>query len=870
MWWWSRLANVFRTDRLKRELEEEPQPHSEEAIDHGREPSQVRRSFGSVPRQCEASRAIRVIAWLDSLRADTVFGWRQLRKRKMTSATAILSLAVAIGACTSTFRLIDALLLRPLPVSGPQRLYALSRQRFGMSGKPATYDGWEHPLFRQMRAAVADQATLIAVSYAQRVELTYNSDQEMEKAHVQYVSGSMFGSFGLRPALGRLLSENDDLKPGAHPVAVLSHDYWSRRFGGDAKVIGRSFRMGDGLYQIVGVVGQGFTGTEPGTVVDIFMPAMMHWGIAQPSWTLFRTLMHLHADAAIEPLHERLSATLRAFNQERAKELPVLSMEPAAAGVSAMQTNYRLSLTVLGVLVALVLLIACANVANLMTAQATARAREMALRVSIGAGRWRLAQLVLVESALLALSAAAIAALLASRLAPFVASRINPPDNPARLSLPVDWRVMGFGLVVTIGVTFVCGLVPALRASGVEPASALKGGDDPRSRGRLMHALIAVQVAFSFLVLFVAGLFLSTFERLSHQPVGFSTERLLVLNVVTHRYNEPISLWDQVAERLRRLPGVEAVAYADWPLLDGYSFKVDAVSIDGARPTGAPAWFMNVSPRWIDIMKIPLVAGRDFRPSDTSPGVAIVNEAFARQYFDGENPIGRWFEGTSGYMRGQRFEIVGLVRDARYRYLREPVLPVAYTPFHRLEAKGTLKGGTFMVRTSNSDPRALASTLRREVTRARPEFRVSNVHTPEDLIQAQTVRERLLAMLALFFALVALLLAGIGLYGVLNYTVFQRRREIGIRIAIGAPASHIARNIAFDVCLMAIIGALAGAALGIASVRYIETLLYQVKATNLGVLAVPSLTILAAALLAAMPALVRAVRIDPADVLRAE
>jgi predicted permease len=805
--------------------------------------------------------------WLDSLLADAVFGWRQLRKNRVTSAAAILSLALAIGACTAAFRLIDALLLRPLPVAEPERLYALSRLGFiDDYGKPVSYDGWSYALFDQMRAALTNQATLIAISHAERVDLTFQSDEEMEKAHVQYVSGRMFSSFGLRPAVGRLLTENDDLKPGAHPVAVLSHDYWARRFGEDPKVIGRSFRLGNGLYQIVGVAGGPFTGTEPGTAIDIFMPAMMHWGIAHPNWSVFRAFVHLPPGIQVEPVRGRLGASLRANDDQRDR---VLLMEPAAAGISGMQRDYRRSLLALGVLVGLVLLIACANVANLITAQAAARAREMALRVSIGAGRWRLVQLVLVESAMLAFLAAAIGALFAWWSAPFVVGRINPPDNPARLSLPADWRVLGFGLVLTLGVTLLFGLAPALRASAVQPVSALKGGEDPHSRRRLMHSLIAVQAAFCFLVLFVAGLFIATFDRLSNQPTGFSAERLLTLDIATHR-NEPAALWDQVAEHLRRVPGVETVALADWPLLDGYSFKYDAISINGARPTEDGAWFLNISPGWIDVMKIPLIDGRDFRASDISPGVAIVNEAFARQYFDGENPIGKWFEGTSGYMQGQRFQIVGLVGNARYRYMRQAILPVAYTPFHRLDAKGTLLGGTFVVRTSSANPLALASILRREVPRARPEFRVSNIRTQAELVRAQTVRERLLAMLALFFAIVALLLAGVGLYGVLDYSVLQRRREIGIRMAIGAQPGRIARLVTVNVLTMVLAGALVGLALGMASVRYIESLLYQVKATDLAMLALPSLAILAAALLAALPAVIHAVRIDPVTVLRSE
>ncbi len=865
---WSRLANLFRSDGLSREIDEERRSHIEEAVGQGRDPGEARRAFGSALRQREESRDIRLVAWLDSLRTDAIFGWRQIKKNKVTSAAAILSLALAIGACTSAFRLIDALLLRPLPIAEPERTYALSRQGFG--------DAWDHTLFRQMRAAVKDQADLIAVSWTGPMDVTYSSDQEMEKANLQFTSGWMFGSFELRPAAGRLLTENDDLHPGAHPVAVLSYDYWTRRFGRDPDVIGRTlrtgrdWRIGEGheLFEIVGVVEEPFTGTEPGTVTDIFVPAMMHALVNQVPAALFRTFVRLPHGAAPEPVRDRLRATLQTL-QPNASPARVLLMEPAPAGASGMQRDYRLALTALSVLVALVLLIACANVANLMTAQAGARAREMALRVSIGAGRGRLAQLVLVESAILAFLAASAGGLFAGWSAPFVVSRINPPNNPARLSLSADWRVLGFGLAVTLGVTLLFGLAPALRASRVRPASALKGGEDPHSRRRMMHALIGVQAAFCFLVLFVAGLFVATFDRLSHQSMGISAERVLNLDAVTpQRESQPF--WDQVAEHLRSVPGVETVAFADWPLLDGYGFKTNAVSINGAPPTEATTWFMNVSPGWIEAMKIRLLDGRDFRPSDTSPGAAIVNEAFAKQYFDGKNPIGNWFEGTFGYMRGQRFQIVGLVGNVGYRYLRRPVLPVAFTPFNRMDEGGTMLGGTFVVRTSNSNPRALASILSREVSRARPEFRVSTVRTQEELLQSQTVRERLLAMLATFFAIVAVLLAGIGLYGVLDYSVLQRRREIGIRMAIGAQAGSIARLVSVEIFTMVVAGALAGLALGMASVRYIEALLYQVKPNDAGVLALPSITILAAAMLAALPAVIHAVRIDPVTMLRSE
>ncbi len=880
---WSRIANVIRGDRLSRDIDEELESHIEEAILQGRDPAEARRAFGSLLRHREESCDIRLVACLDALRADAVFGWRQLMKRKVTSAAAVLSLALAIGACTSAFRLIDAMLLRPLPVAAPERLYILAQQGVDPGGHFRISESSEYPLFRQLRAAVKDQAELIAISYAARTELTYGSDQNWERVWRQFVSGWMFDAFGLRPALGRLFTESDDLTPGAHPYCVLSYDYWTGRFAKDPRVIGRTLRIGNDLYEIIGVAPERFTGTEPGLGIDIFVPTMMNPLVNRSDASWFRAYVLLKPGVSAGPVCERLRVPFQAQQEERARGFlgvpqkkvaaflnQELLLKPAASGSSDMQKEYGSALAALGVLVALVLLIACANVANLMTAQAAARAREMALRVSIGAGRWRLVQLVLMESAMLGLLAAALGGVFATWSAPFVAGRINPPDNPARLFLPLDWRVVAFGVALALGVTCLFGLAPALRASAVKPASTLKGGEDPHSRRRLMHALIALQVAFCFVVLFVAGLFVTTLERLSHRSTGFSSARLLILDTVSRRPQLQV-LWDQVTEHLRATPGVEMVALAGWPLLGGNGWN-GFVLIDGVPANDVLAYFLGVSPGWLETMKIPLLDGRDFRAGDTFPGVAIVNEAFAKTYFKGENPIGRWFEKQQGSGLA-RLQIVGLVRDAQYRNVREPITPTAYVPFSQIDARGAplpVSSGTLIVRTSTSNPLALASMLRREVPRARPEFRVYQVQTQQELVEQHTVRERLLAMLALFFAAAALLLAGIGLYGVLDYSVLQRQREIGIRIAVGARAGHIACGVTVDVLRMVVVGAAAGLALGMALVRYVEALLYEVKATEIATLAVPAFTILAAALVAALPAVIRAVRIDPATMLRAE
>ena len=326
---WSRISNVFQAGRLGRELDEELEAHIADAVESGRDQSEARRAFGSMLRQREQSRDLKLLPWLDSMRADAIFGWRQLMKSKVTSAAAILSLALAIGSCTSAFRLIDALLLRPLPVADPEHLYSLSRYGIGFDGKAASFDGWAYPAFAQMRDAVSEQAELIAVSYVERTDLTFTIDQEMEKAQLQYVSGTMFLTFRLAPVAGRLLNDRDDLKPGAHPYAVLSYDYWTRRFNKDPQAIGKSFHIGNTVFEIVGVGPELFTGTVTGTVTDVFVPAMMNPRVTRDDTTWHRTMVRVKRhfrshglddeSAALEPLRARLEAVSRATEAERAK-----------------------------------------------------------------------------------------------------------------------------------------------------------------------------------------------------------------------------------------------------------------------------------------------------------------------------------------------------------------------------------------------------------------------------------------------------------------------------------------------------------------------------------------------------------------------
>lgn len=882
---WSRISNAVRGERLNREIEEELQAHIEEAIASGRDPDEARRTFGSIMGLREASHSIRVAGWLESLLADVNFGRRQLWRNKIASAAAVLSLALGIGSSVGAFRLMDALLWRPLPISGASRLYSLSRKMTGLYGQPAEDGYWATPEFKVMRDAVKDQADLIAISDADRTDITWSTNDDMEKATIVYVSGNMFARFGLEPAIGRLLTPADDRGPGASPYAVLSWDYWNRRFGRDPHVLGRSLQIGDQTAQIIGVGPRDFTGTEKGTVADIFLPLGMNaWATLETTaWhhTFLMLKPGVNPATALEPLRQHLSVVSRAIEAECADCLrgmtptdvgrfldKKLVFYPAGAGVSDLQKDYRRSLVILGLLAALVLLIACVNVANMMSAQAAARTQEMALRISIGAGRRRLVQLILSQSALLALLASVLGAFFAAWSAPFVLSLINPPDNPARLALSADWRVLGFGLGLMIFVVLLLGLLPALRASAVRPVVALKGGKDPHAPRRLMRGAIALQVAFCFLVLFLSALFVTSFQRLQNRPLGFSTDRLLLLETVAEKGQLPV-VWNQTAAALRAVPGVKSVAISGWPLLGRIMINSD-ISINGAPPSPTPAWFLNVSPGWFSTMKIPLLSGRDFRPEDDSPGYAIVNETFAKTYFPGQDPIGRSFERGANQPPNK---IVGVTADVPYHDLREPSRPIFYVPFAEIDGKSSLKAvgfATFTIHTDARNPLALANSLRQFIAQRHNSLRVFNITTQLDLVRDQTVRERLLAMLAVFFGAVALLLAGIGLYAVLNYSVLQRRREIGIRLAIGSTRAGIVRIVTLDVFLMIALGGCAGIALGFGAARYVASLFYQVKATDADMIAWPACAILLTALVATLPAVLRALRTDPTEILRSE
>jgi predicted permease len=873
------MTNVFRGDRINRELDEEFSSHLEEAIASGRDPEEVRRAFGSALRQREKSREFRVAEGMENLRADVVFGWRQLMKRKVTTAAAVLSLGLAIGSCLAAYRLVDALFLRPMPVSHPEQLYLVAYAGLNGRGEFRKMDASSYPLFLEMRDAVKQDADLVDAEYSYRMDLTYGSYQQTEQATFGPVSGEFFEKMGMQPAMGRLIVADDDVMGAPRAVAVLSYAYWKKRFNGDAQVVGHTFRMSDVLYQIVGIAPKGYTGTEPGTMADVFMPALMDPSARERSAFDQYIFLRPARGANLETLRSKLDAVFHHYEHERSKgwtDLPKylsegwphsnVFLKPAAVGVSGMQEGYRTALLALGVLVGMVLLIACANVANLMQAQAVGRVREMAVRVALGAGRARLVRLVILESVLLSLMAGVAGVLFAWWAAPFVVARMSDPQRPIQLVLQADWSVVLFGIALTLLVTVLFGLYPAIRASRVMPSRALKGGDEPKAQRAKMHVLIAAQVAFCLVVLFLAGLFTMTFRKLTQKPIGFEAGSLLTLSM-TAEQPVPQARWNELMERMHQVPGVKLVGMARWGLMGGNS-ENNFIRVPGRPRIDVLSYFLYVSPAWRAAMDVPLLEGRDLRESDLQDDVALVNKTFVQTFFHDENPLGKSI--SIGYPKP--LTIVGVVGDAVYKDLREKTLPQVYQPLRAVGKDGALKdvrSGSVFVRTESARPAFLTESLRKVVA-GDASFRIQSVRAQSEIVSSQLMRERMLATLAAFFAAIALLLASIGLYGVLSYNVLQREKELGIRIAIGARIGSVAQLVISRVLVMVLLGEALGIAMGSMASKAVTSLLFDVKGNDFAAFVLPTLVLLVVALLAALPAVVRAMRINPVVMLRAE
>ena len=877
--WLQRLLGTVRGGRPDEDLEAELRAHAELAAEAG---SRAR----AVDSALDAMRDQRGLPWLDALKSDAVFGWRQIVRHRVVSAAAILTLGLAIGATIAAFRIVDAVLLRPLPVVDAGRLFYLQVSYVDSRGEPDTREDFDYPTFVAYRDLLANVADTMVVGMSSPQDAMVGDSQQGERVLRQFVSGNVFGSFGMTPALGRLIAPSDD-RVGARTVAVISYDYWTRRFHQDPRVIGTLLRFGDRDLEVVGVAPKGFIGTEPGLVPDVLVPATANTdALNSPGWSWF--LIWARPKPGVEPEHIRqiLQADFDREHQARLKGLSSdtprktidavlserISLLPAAHGASPIQKHLGTPLWILMALVGLVLAMACATVGNLLTGQTLSRAKEMALRVSIGAGRARLIQLVLVESAMLALGASALGATFAWWAAPAVMSMIEPLEIPVRLVLDFDWRLAAFGALLAITVTALFGFAPALRASSVTPVTALKGDDSRQSR-RVIKTLLVLQMTFCAFVLFAAGLFRATFDRLSSQSFGLSYDHVLSLEVnARDDRDDRTGHWLRLADAVKRLPGVDSVSIAGWPLLSQNGWQ-RAIHGGDHGAEGRSEYHLGVSPNFFTTLHIDLLQGRDFRQGDTGPGldaadkpvagVGIVNVAFADRYFGGRNPVGERVLVRLAKTVDAPLDIIGMVSDTTYRRVRDQMRPIVFVPY-----EGTGEG-TLLVRVAG-EPSTFGQTLAGTLRREWPGARLRQIRPAMDYIDTQMVVERLLARLTASFAMLALLLAAIGLYGVVNDAVTQRRREIGLRMALGAQASDIVRHVTVGSLVLVCVGLLTGVGAGVAFARVIGSLLFQVTPTEATALVPPLMILVTVFALASLPPAIRAVRTDPTETLKRE
>jgi len=877
---WSRVTNVFRSDRLEQDLDDEQRFHIEERADElesqglSREAAleQAARQFGRRLQLRESSRDVKLMSWLDSLWRDVRFGQRLLRKDAAVSSAAIVSLGLAIGASAAAFSLVDALILRKLPVRDPDTLVYLDR-----AGQP---DGPEravsYPLFDRVRQTVAPQMEAFSMSLQSlRQAVLPDAGGIEEKLRTQFVSGNAFNVLGVGAVLGRVLQPSDDVTPGAHQVAVISHAFWQRRLGGSPSAIGQWIQLEQRPYQIVGVAQAGFTGAQPGALTDIWVPNMMYQqqSFTSPNWGWLQIWGRLAPGVTRSAVLPIARTAVLNFGGEgfegkspgqRAAEQAV-DLVPGATGMSQIRNGFARPLLALAAIVAVVLLIACSNVANLLLARGAARTREMSLRASIGAGRGRLLQQVLVEAGVLTLAATALGLLSAKLALPLIVGMLTTNENPVYLDARLDWRAVAFVAALGGFTTVLFGLVPAIRASAASPATAAAlGGRSQTAHGGMTHSLVATQIAFSLMILFVAALLLRSFDRLLQVNLGFVPERLALLSVESRdrlESEQAREVGRLLREQVQGMAGVESAGFSGWALFRGWSWGNNLELPGGGR---AQTHRLAVSPQFFRTMGTAVLDGREFEPKDNdgmNPMPVIVNEAFARKYFPGGRAVGRRMTTTS---RGQAlsYDIVGVVANVRDGSVRGEVPPYFFSPMSD-------PGGTLQIRTS-VDLRTMATHVREALPRVHPSLRLTDVTTQDALVGNTVLRERLLAVLSGFFAALGLVLAAVGLYGVLSYAVVRRTREIGIRLTLGAQPPAVVRAVIGRVAIAIGLGAVAGLAGGAYFATFVRTLLYEVEPFEPASFVLPVLGLLTVGFLAAWFPATRATRVDPAEALRTE
>jgi predicted permease len=867
---------------------------------------------------------------MHTLLQDLRYGVRMLFKQKTVSAIALLSLALGIGANTALFSIVNATLLKMLPVREPERL-VLFRTVAPQEFSPGSYNGntsrdpvtggksmtsFPYQSFQRMRERDSPLSDLVAYG---NVSLNVNADGQADVATGQAVSGNYFTALGVQPILGRVLNDEDD-KPAASPAAVISYRYWQQRFAGQTSVVGKQINLNNLAFTIVGVTSQGFDGTQGvGTTQDVTIPIAVEplmyvdrnrsYQSGAGIWWL-RLIGRLKPGATAEQARAQLENTFlqsviehRAARQTQAqatsgnvipnldpKLYPRLYLDAGGQGEMDQRRGLASSLYFLQGVVGLVLLIACANVANLLLSRAASRQKEIGLRLALGASRWRLVRQLLTESVLLSVLGGLLGVVFAVWIKDGVVA-VSEWGGRAMSALDpqLDWRVLGFTLALSLGTGIVFGLAPAWRTTRVDLTPTLKDGgrgSSASSRSLLSRGLVVLQVALSLLLLVGAGLFVRTLLNLQRVEPGFNTRNLLLFRIqpglIGYKDEKLQQLYEQMSSRLETVPGVEAVTFSRNTLLSqGASsrsvFLREALNrprdSEGRITPSGEGHLHQVRENFLEAMQIPLLAGRTLRAQDDakSPRVVVVNETFAKLYFPNENAVGKRF--TFDDKKPDEVEIVGIAKDAKYTRQRDDVPPTVYSPF-RQELRG-VSGVTFEVRTTG-DPTASVNAVRQAVREIDSNLPLNNIKTQVEQADEILGAERLYAKLLTLFGLVAQQLASIGLFGVLAYSVSQRTHEIGIRMALGANRGAVMRMILRQGMVLAVLGIALGLVGAYVLTKYLESWI-NLKQILFGVEVSDPFTYVAIAMLLTVVALVacyiparRATKVDPLVALRYE
>ncbi len=840
---------------------------------------------------------------MGTLFRDVKYALRMLAKTPGLTLVALLSLALGIGANTAIFSFINALVLRSLPVENPKQLVI-----FGPGLASGNSDGFpdddtwlfSYPIYREMQKRNQVFSGVAAFSsFHNNMHGTAGSGGDLEIMKAQLVSGTYFEVLGVKPELGRLFTDADDQVLGGHPLAVISYKWWTARFDRDPAILGKSLTLAGTVYTVIGVAPPSFFGTTVGDAPDLWIPLQMHdlinrgpHKIGDKFYRSLDIIARLKPGVSVAKANANVNVVFKALlrdyagpkpSEEHAKDIQkaYIQVLPAANGVSFLREQFEKPLWMLMAIVALVLLIACANIANLLLARGTARQREFAVRLALGARRARLIRQLFIESLLVATAGCALGILFAFWADRFLLAVVSAGPDIIPLDIAPDARVLAFTAGVSLVTALLFGMLPALRSTRVALAPSLKEGrsagsaEVPKSLGR---ALIVSQVAVSMLLVVGAGLFLRSLVNLARVNTGFNTEGVLVFNLDPHvtgltdeAHLGPV--YHAIEERVSALPAVKAAGFTQWTFtLGGWSEPAWPEGMSAKPSFDNSAWYDPVGPGYLAAMGLPILAGRGFGPQDTarSPRVAVINETMAREFFSGGSAVGKRF-GRGGPEHSHDIEVVGIVHDAKYQSLDEEPRAMAYFPYSQyIPDWGIgLYLPHFVVRTSG-DTQAAVSEIKRTISEVNSRMPIWSVETLRQEVDRSVLFPRLIAELSGFFGALAAFLACLGIYGTTAYAVARRTNEIGIRMALGARKEDVLRMVMRETVTLVAAGVGVGVPAALAGGRWAASLLFGLKPADPWTIVGAVLALLGVAALAGYLPARQAAKVDPMVALRYE